>query len=144
MQLLDISQVTRRSGVPASTLRYYEAQGLIASVGRHGLRRQYMPGVLAQLSLIAMGKTAGFTLNEIAGMFAPGGLPDIPRDALHSRADALDKQARDLTRLAKMIRHVADCPAPSHLDCPNFQKLMQASDRAQRQGASGKNRAARG
>ncbi|WP_260440806.1 MerR family DNA-binding transcriptional regulator, partial [Pseudomonas aeruginosa] len=39
MRQLDIGEVARRSGVPASTLRYYEEKGLIASSGRHGLRR---------------------------------------------------------------------------------------------------------
>ena len=37
---MDIAQVAKRSGVPASTLRYYEEKGLIASVGREGLRRR--------------------------------------------------------------------------------------------------------
>ena len=39
MKDLDIVEVSRRTGVPASTLRYYEEKGLIASIGRRGLRR---------------------------------------------------------------------------------------------------------
>jgi len=38
MKQLDIAEVAQRSGVPASTLRYYDEKGLIASIGRHGLR----------------------------------------------------------------------------------------------------------
>ena len=57
---IDIADVARRSGLTASTLRYYEAQGLIAAAGRHGLRRQYQPEVLQQLALITLGRTAGF------------------------------------------------------------------------------------
>ena len=59
MKLLDIAEVVAASGVPASALRYYEEQGLIAAVARHGLRRQYLPGVVMQLALIGMGKAAG-------------------------------------------------------------------------------------
>jgi DNA-binding transcriptional MerR regulator len=46
MKLLDISDVVVRSGLPASALRYYEEPGLISSVGRRGLRRQFGPQVL--------------------------------------------------------------------------------------------------
>src|SRR5919107_604575 len=72
MGTMDIGEVAERSGVPASTLRYYEEIGLIRSVGRHGLRRQFDP-------------------------------------------DAL--------------RHVAECPAPSHLECPTFRKLLKTATR---------------
>jgi DNA-binding transcriptional MerR regulator len=51
---MDIAEVAKRSGVPASTLRYYEERGLIASVGRQGARRRFAPGVLDQLALIAL------------------------------------------------------------------------------------------
>ena len=36
---LDIAEVAQLSGVPASTLRYYEERGLVTAVGRRGLRR---------------------------------------------------------------------------------------------------------
>ena len=65
MYFLDIGEVAERTGVPPSTLRYYEEIGLIRSLGRHGLRRQYDHDVLLKLSLISMGKAAGFSLPEI-------------------------------------------------------------------------------
>jgi DNA-binding transcriptional MerR regulator len=55
-----------QSGVPASTLRFYDEKGLIASTGRRGLRRLFDPGVLERLALIALGRAAGFSLDEIA------------------------------------------------------------------------------
>ncbi len=61
MRQLDIGEVARRSGVPASTLRYYEEKGLIASSGRHGLRRLFDAGVLERLALIGLGRAAGRT-----------------------------------------------------------------------------------
>lgn len=69
----------RWQGVPASTLRFYEEKGLIASVGRRGLRRLFNPGVLERLALVAPGRSAGFSLDEIARMFAPDGHPPIDR-----------------------------------------------------------------
>lgn len=129
MRVLDIGEVARRSGVVPSTLRYYEEIGLISSLGRHGLRRQFDADVLLKLSLIAMGKAAGFSLEEIAGMFGRDGRPDIPRDQLRVRADELQRQMVELRTLRDILRHVADCPAPSHLECPTFRKLMQAASR---------------
>ena len=126
MLVLDIGEIAERSGVAPSTLRYYEEIGLISSLWRRGLRRQFDADVLLKLSLIAMGKAAGFSLEEIAGMFGQDGKPDIPRDQLRERAEALQRQMVELRTLRDVLRHVADCPAPSHLECPTFRKLMQA------------------
>ena len=125
MKILDIGEVSEQSGIPPSTLRYYEEIGLISSVGRHGLRRQYEPQTLLQLSLIALGKSAGFSLDDIAGMFGKDGQPNLPRAELHARADELDRQIRNLTTLRNALRHVADCPAPSHMECPTFRRLVR-------------------
>lgn len=130
MKLIDIGVLSRRSGLPPATLRYYEEIGLIRSVTRHGMRRQFEPQTVAQLALISMGKLAGFSLADIKGMFAGDGTPRLPRDELHRRADALDRQIRDLTRLRDMMHHVADCPADTHLDCPKFTRLMEFAARA--------------
>lgn len=124
MKFLDIGEVSARSGITPSALRFYEAAGLISSVSRHGLRRQFPPEVLLQLKLIAMGKTAGFSLQEIGGMFGPAGLPDLPRAAIHHRADEIDRQIHDLRVLRDTLRHVAECPAPSHMECPTFRRLV--------------------
>ncbi|MBZ9935215.1 helix-turn-helix domain-containing protein [Mesorhizobium sp. BR1-1-16] len=129
MNLLDIGDVVAETGIRASALRYYEEIGLIASVSRHGLRRQFEPDVLLQLKLITMGQSAGFALDEIAGMFGKGGGPDLPRAALHEKADAIDRQIRELTALRDTLRHVADCPAPSHMACPTFRRLVALAGR---------------
>ncbi|NIX75638.1 helix-turn-helix domain-containing protein [Microvirga terricola] len=129
MQILDIGEVAERSGVPPSALRYYEEIGLIQSIRRHGLRRQFEADVLLKLSLIELGKTAGFSLTEVANMFGEDGRPDIPRDQLRAKADDLQRQMLDLRLLRDALRHVADCPAPSHLECPTFRKLLKATRR---------------
>jgi DNA-binding transcriptional MerR regulator len=122
---LDIGEVVARTGVPASTLRYYEQRGLIAPVGRRGLRRQFDAGVLERLALISLGRSAGFSLDEIAAMFAPDGAIRIDRAALAARADDLDATIRRLTAMRDGIRHAADCPAPSHMECPTFRRLLR-------------------
>lgn len=125
MKFLDIGEVAAKTGIRPSALRYYEDVGLISPVSRHGLRRQFPPEVLLQLRLITMGKSAGFSLEEIAGMFGRTGLPDLPRAVLHQRADDIDRQIHELTTLRDTLRHVADCPAPTHMECPTFRRLVE-------------------
>ena len=127
MKLLDISEVAQRSGLPASTLRYYEEKRLIASVGRRGLRRLFHPGVLERLALIAIGRAAGFSLDEIARMFAPDGRPRIDRGMLAAKARELDTTIRQLTAMRDGLRHAAVCPAPSHMECPTFRRIVRAA-----------------
>ena len=124
MRDLDIAEVAKRAGIPASTLRFYEEKGLIESVGRRGLRRMFDPGVLERLALIALGRSAGFSLDEIARMFAPDGRPQIDRRVLAHKADELDETIRKLGAMRDGLRHAAGCPAPSHLECPSFRRLL--------------------
>jgi DNA-binding transcriptional MerR regulator len=121
---MDISEVANSSGLPASTLRFYEEKGLIVSVGRHGLRRQYHAKVLEQLALIALGRSAGFSLNEIAHMLGSGGRPMIDRQLLLDKAKELDRSIRKLTAMRDGLKHAAVCSAPSHMECPKFRRLL--------------------
>ncbi|WP_035573213.1 helix-turn-helix domain-containing protein [Halomonas halocynthiae] len=121
---MDISEVAKRSGVPASTLRFYEEKGLIRSVGRQGLRRVFNGNILDRLALIALGRSAGFSLDEIARMLGSNGKPDIDRKLLISKADELDETINNLRSIRDGLRHAAVCSAPSHMECPKFRRLL--------------------
>jgi DNA-binding transcriptional MerR regulator len=127
MKPLDITEVARRSGVPASTLRFYEEKGLIASIGRSGLRRLFDARVLQRLAFIALGRASGFSLDELAHMFAADGRPRIDREMLAAKADEVERTIRKLTAMRDGLRHAAACPAPSHLECPTFRRLLGAA-----------------
>jgi len=122
---LDIAEVARRSGEPASTLRFYEEKGLIVAIGRRGLRRLFDPSVLERLALIALGRVAGFSLDEIAQMFAPDGRPQIERRRLLAKADELDLRIRRLQAMRDGLRHAAACPAPSPMECDHFRRIVR-------------------
>jgi DNA-binding transcriptional MerR regulator len=127
MNDLDIAEVARRSGVPASALRHYEEKGLIAPVGRRGLRRTFDLGILERLALIALGRAAGFSLDEMATMFAKGRRLAIDREMLSAKADELDRTIRELTAMRNGLRHAAVCSAPSHMECPKFRRILKAA-----------------
>jgi DNA-binding transcriptional MerR regulator len=124
---MDISEVAKRTGVPSSTLRYYEKKGLIASPFRQGGRRRFAPAVLNQLMLIALGQAAGFSLDEIRAMFSPGGRPRIDRQKLAEKAEEIDTTVVQLRAVSRGLKHAAVCPAPSHAECPTFQRLLKAA-----------------
>jgi len=128
---LDIAEVAQRSGLPASTLRYYEEKGLIAAIGRHGLR----------LALVSLGRAAGFSLEEMARMFAPDGQPRIDRRALVGKADELDRHIRRLAVVSRGLRHAAACKAPSHMECPSFRRILKAAAAGALDSPRGKTRA---
>ena len=127
MRDLDIAEVARRSGIPASALRHYEEKELIASVGRRGLRRLFDPDVLERLALIALGRAVGFSLEEMARMFAKGRGVRVDRNMLAAKAGELDRKIRDLTAMRNGLRHAVDCAAPSHMECPKFRRLLRAA-----------------
>lgn len=134
MKTLDIAEVADRSGLPTSTLRFYEEKGLIASIGRRGLRRLFEPAVLERLSLISLGRVAGFSLDEIARMFGTDGRPQIRRETLAAKADEIDTTIRHLVAMRDGLRHAARCSAPSHMECPDFRRLIRVvGGRAARQ-----------
>lgn len=127
---LDIAEVARRTGIPASTLRYYEDKKVIRSIGRRGLKRLFDPGVLDRLSLVALARAGGFSLEEIAEMFGPDGRPKVDRARLAAKADEVDRQIRTLRALRDTLHHTAACPAEDHWACLTFRKMLQVARRS--------------
>jgi MerR family redox-sensitive transcriptional activator SoxR len=62
---LTIGQLSDRSGIAPSALRFYEAQGLIRAQRTSGNQRRYARGTLRTVALIQAGRTAGIPLEEI-------------------------------------------------------------------------------
>lgn len=121
---MDIADVAKLTGVPASTLRYYAKKGLLESLAGPGQRRQFAADVADRLALIALGQAAGFSLDEVGAMLVD---LRVDREKLVEKADEIDAQVRRLQAMSKGLRHAAACPAQDHLACPTFQRLMKVS-----------------
>ncbi len=126
MEFLDISEVAAQSGLSPSALRYYEKRGLIEALARKGLRRQYEASVMPRLALIRLCQTAGFTLDQTADLLPSETNFTLNRQTIASRADDIDAQIADLQKLSQMLRHIANCTAPSHAECPSFRATLDA------------------
>ena len=121
---MDISEVAKMSGLPVSTIRYYDDQGLIKSTGRSGLRRQFNNSVVERLAMISLGSSVGFSLLEMKHMLTEQGA-EINRELLMAKADELDNQIKKLVTMRNGLRHAAICAAPSHLECPKFLRILK-------------------
>ncbi|MFE3260662.1 MerR family DNA-binding protein [Nocardia sp. NPDC059229] len=75
--------------------------------------------------MIALGRTAGFSLDDIVVAFGPQGDLRVDRAALLGKADELDRTITQLTAVRDGLRHAAACPAPSHAECPTFRHLLR-------------------
>jgi MerR family redox-sensitive transcriptional activator SoxR len=72
--MLTIGEVADRSDAATSALRFYEREGLIASVRSLGGQRRYHRDVLRRLAFIRAAQRVGLSLEEIRSALA--GLPD--------------------------------------------------------------------
>lgn len=127
---MDIGIISKLSGIAPSAIRYYEEIGLIESIGRVGLRRQFHSNVLQRLALINLGKHAGFNLEEISTMLAPSQKTiQIDRVKLNDKAREIDRKISKLSAIRDCLHHAANCKAANHLECPTFVRLMKLAIR---------------
>ncbi len=115
---LAIGEVADQSGVPASTLRYYEKVGLLEPVERQSGRRRYAPRAVEKLAVINLCKQAGFTLEEIAFLFADSS-PQRARSRALARVKLTELQDRidELTAAHAAIEWGLRCRCPRLDDC---------------------------
>ncbi|WP_245233878.1 MerR family transcriptional regulator [Mycobacterium sp. PS03-16] len=115
---LSIGEVARRTGVAATTLRYYEQIGLLPFARRAGGQRRYHESVLSRLEVIRLCKAAGFALDEIGLLFADDapGRP-VSRALAEDKLARIDTQIDALQRAREIIEWGMRCTCPSIDDC---------------------------
>ncbi|MDN3545044.1 redox-sensitive transcriptional activator SoxR [Kinneretia asaccharophila] len=127
-----IGELARRSGVPASALRFYEERGLIAGGRSAAGRRQYPRHVLRRVGFIRAAQAVGLALDEIAAALAS--LPEgrTPTKADWQRLSAgwaplLDARIAALTRLRDQLGACIGCGCLSLKSCRLYNPLDRAS-----------------
>ena len=133
--LLTISQVSRRSGVAASALRFYEDRGLIRSERAGSGHRRYPRAVLRRIAFIVFAQRIGLSLDEIAVEI--GHLPanQVPVRAAWARLSGswtarIDQRIAELERLRSSLTQCIGCGCLSLKDC----QMANPADRAGRLG----------
>lgn len=112
--LLTIGEMSRRTGIAASALRFYERLGLIASARTAGNQRRYPRHMLRRVSLIAVAKRLGIPLTDVQEAFT-----ELPLDRMPSQEDwqrasqrwkrTLEERRRAIERLEQELTGCIGC-----------------------------------
>ena len=134
-ELLTFSEVSRRSGVASSALRFYEERGLITSERAGSGHRRYPRPVLRRIAFIVFAQRIGLTLDEIGGELAK-----LPENRVPDRSDwaklssswsaRIEERIAELERLKLGLTECIGCGCLSLDRC----KLSNPEDRAARRG----------
>jgi MerR family redox-sensitive transcriptional activator SoxR len=134
-ELLTIGEVSHRSGVASSALRFYEERGLIASERAGSGHRRYARPVLRRIAFIVFAQRIGLTLDEIGAELAK-----LPPDRAPNRRDwtrlsskwtaRIDERIAELERLRAGLGECIGCGCLSLERC----RLANPGDRAARLG----------
>jgi MerR family redox-sensitive transcriptional activator SoxR len=116
-----IGDIARQSGVPGSTLRYYESIGLLPAPRRVNGRRRYEANALQWLSVIGVAQRAGFTLGEIRELFLgfPAGTTPAARweTLARRKLTELDAQLARIHMMRRVLREGLRCGCPTMEQC---------------------------
>jgi len=122
MTLLTIGQLAERAGVATSAVRFYEAQGLLASTRTAGNQRRYEQATLRRIAFIRTAQRVGLSLEEIGDALAtlPGGR--VPTKADWTRLSRgwrprLDEQIERIERLRDRLDGCIGCGCLSLKTC---------------------------
>lgn len=115
---LPIGQVVALSGVPATTLRYYEKRGVVDPPPRVGGQRRYDPAVVMRLMVIRFCQSAGLTLDEIVAVLGDSSPErEVTREIADRRIAAIDDQMKQLVLAKVMMESAVQCRCPSVENC---------------------------
>jgi MerR family transcriptional regulator, redox-sensitive transcriptional activator SoxR len=110
-ELLSIGEVSARTGVASSALRFYEEVGLIASTRTSGNQRRYARHMLRRVALVTVAKRLGIPLEDVLEAFR-----DVPLDRRPSHEEwqtASRRWKSELeerrTRLEALERELTGC-----------------------------------
>lgn len=116
-----IGEVAARSGVPASTIRYYEQIGLLPAAGRVNGRRRYDEGVLRKLGVIRLAQQAGYTIAEIQMLLHdfPAGTPPSERWRVlaQQKLTELDELMRNIQAMKALLEETLACECETLEEC---------------------------
>jgi MerR family redox-sensitive transcriptional activator SoxR len=119
---LTIGEMTRRTGVAASALHFYESLGLIASTRTPGNQRRYPRHMLRRVSLITVAKRLGIPLSDVQAAFADVPLTETPTHDDWQRASRrwkreLEKRREGIERLERELTGCIGCGCLSMKAC---------------------------
>jgi MerR family transcriptional regulator, redox-sensitive transcriptional activator SoxR len=132
MKTWTIGEVAARSGIPASTIRYYEQIGLLPPSARVSGRRRYAGRILQKLRLIRLAQQAGFTIAEIQSLLHnfPADVPPSTRwqQLSHQKLEEVDELMQTLEARKAILEQTLDCQCATLEECASQEYDARAAD----------------
>lgn len=116
-----IGEVAKRAGLTASTLRYYEREGLLPPPARSSKRRIYAPQVMGRIRIIQLARSAGFSISEtrtFVSNYSSGSIPSSRWRAMADRkVQEMDALIARATQIKALLRSSFKCGCTTIADC---------------------------
>lgn len=123
--MLTIGQLSDATGVPTSTLRFWERKGLIEPDARQGGQRRYADDAQTRVALLRLCQDAGWTLTEISQIVRERlALAPNWRGTVRTKMDHLEAEIAQLQHAHQMLAHVLECPHQDITQCPKFRAAL--------------------
>jgi DNA-binding transcriptional MerR regulator len=124
--VLTIGQLAAASGVPTSTIRFWERRELLRPQSRSGGQRRYDEEALTQVGMLRLCQDAGFTLAEIRQMLAQRATdPTRWRELVEAKKLDVASSLRKLEKAHELLSHALECTHEDITRCPRFQAAVQ-------------------
>jgi DNA-binding transcriptional MerR regulator len=121
--LLSIGELSQRTGVPSTTLRYYDDLALVRPTTRAAGRRRYAASAVRDVGVIVFLREIGFSLTEI-GRFVTGERKSQQELIDRKLAELAEQQHRiEVARAA--LEHGRRCPAGEPTKCSRFWSIIE-------------------
>ena len=122
---MNIGDVSQRLGIPASTIRYYEKEGLIEHQSRVSGRRKFNDQALVALQFVQLAQAAGFTIAETKSLLeshrqdpSPAGLW---RPFVEQKQASIKQRIKDLQQMDRILDQLTLC------ECSTLEQCVGAS-----------------
>lgn len=122
-RLLSIGELSERTGVPATALRYYDELGLVPPTSRTAGRRRYASSAVADVGAVLLLREVGFSLAEIGRLASARG--ESLRAIIEHKLAELTQQQHRIEVARAALEHGLRCPAGEPMRCPRFWSIIE-------------------
>ena len=120
---MTIGELSRRTGLSPSAIRYYEAERLIPAPRRRSGRREFDGGVLSQLVVVQLARDAGFAIAEVRGLVTEFGREGW-RKLAQRKLTEIRSAAERLRVMTGLLEKLLEC------ECPDIEFCGRAISRS--------------
>ena len=131
---MKIGELAAQSGIPASTIRFWERAGILPAPARAGGQRRYSKDAGHLLAVLSLAQACGFKLTEMRQLlhgFAPGFKASRRWQEMTKKKHAeLDSQIQKLRVMKKLVETIQRCDCEDLTDCGRLAaSIMQEASR---------------